>query len=226
MEVTPALVLSMWSAGLAGATAAVAKWRIVGPGYTWLAGGVTLLLGVPAASTADRIWGWIGVVAALLVVLAARRWALAVGFGAIAAGSFMAIAMLEGSPIGALSGALFLGAVTATMMLGHWYLVDPRLPRWALRRLAWAGAGGAVVDFVVLVVLGVFPWATGDGSVGIGFVVLAATTALLMLAVVGALRERGYSGVMAATGLSYLALLTAIGATVVGRLLLDGPVFG
>lgn len=144
--------------------------------------------------------------------------------GCIAATAFLVVAVLEGPLVPAVSGSAFLGAVTAEMMLGHWYLVDPRLPRWALRRLAWVGVGAAVVDFAVLAVAGSFPWASGDAVVGVGFVVLAVTSAVLMLAVIGALKEEGYSGVMAATGLSYLALLTAIGAAVVGRLLLDGPV--
>lgn len=226
MEVTPALVLSMWAAGLAGGAGAVASWRIVGPGYTWLAGGVTLLLGIPAAMTSSQPLAWTGVIATALVVVAGRRWALVVLLAAAASASFVGVAMMEGSPIGAVSGALFLGGVTAAMMLGHWYLVDPRLPRWALRRLAWVGAGGAALDFAVLVGLGVFPWAPGDGAVGVGFIILVITSLVLMLAVVGALRERGYSGVMAATGLSYLALLTAIGAAVIGRLLVDGPVVG
>lgn len=110
------------------------------------------------------------------------------------------------------------------MMLGHWYLVDPRLPRWALRRLAVAAGVGAIVDFGVLVGLGVFPWSAGDAAVGIGFIVLAITTVVLLVGVLGALREEGYAGVMSATGLSYLALLTTIGAAVVGRLLVDGSV--
>ena len=134
------------------------------------------------------------------------------------------LAGADGNVASVISGALFLGGVTVEMMLGHWYLVDPTLPRWALRRLALAGAGGAVVDFVVLLFLGVFPWSAGDTAVGLGFVLLAVTTVILMAAVGGALREEGYAGVMAATGLSYLALLTAIGAAVVGRMLVEGPV--
>jgi len=226
MDVTPALVLSMWAAGLAAGAAVVARWRIVGPGYTWLAGGVTLLLGVPAALAADSALAWVGVGGAILIVLGARRWALAVLGGAVAALAFSVVAVLEGSPVAAISGAIFLGSVTAEMMLGHWYLVDPRLPRWALRRLAWVGVAAALLDLVVLSASGVFPWVAGDATVGIGFIVLSITTGVLMLAVIGALREEGYSGVMAATGLSYLALLTAIGAAVVGRLLLEGPIFG
>jgi hypothetical protein len=45
-----------------------------------------------------------------------------------------------------------------------------------------------------------------------------------MAMVWSSLGEAGYSGVMAATGLSYLAVLTAAGAAVIGRLLVDGPV--
>lgn len=224
MEVTPALVLSMWASGLAAGAAAVVRWRIVGPGYTWLAGGVALLLGIPAALAASSPIAWVGVAGAVLIVLGARRWALAVIGGGVAALAFLIVSALEGYPVAAVTGAAFLGSVTAEMMLGHWYLVDPRLPRWALRRLAWTGVGAALIDLVVLSLSGVFPWASVDAVLGIGFIVLALTSALLMLAVIGALREEGYSGVMAATGLSYLALLTAIGAAVVGRLLLDGPV--
>jgi hypothetical protein len=54
------------------------------------------------------------------------------------------------------------------------------------------------------------------------FAALTATTGLLVVAVSFSLRERGYAGVMAATGLSYLAVLTAFGVTVVGRMLAYG----
>lgn len=226
MDVTPALVLSMWAAGLAAGAAVVARWRIVGPGYTWLTGGVTLLLGVPAALASGSPLAWVGVGGGVVLFIGARRWALAVIGGVVAAAAFLVVSMLEGYALTTITGAAFLGGVTAEMMLGHWYLVDPRLPRWALRRLAWTGVGVALIDLAVLSVAGAVPWASVDLPVGIGFLALAFTSALLMLAVIGALKEEGYSGVMAATGLSYLALLTAIGAAVLGRLLLEGPVLG
>jgi hypothetical protein len=216
----------MWASGLAAGAAVVARWRIVGPGFTWLSGGVTLLLGIPAAASADGALGWVGVSGAVLIVLGGRRWGLAVVGGSIAAGAFLVVSMLEGYPAAAVSGAVFLGSVTSEMMLGHWFLVDPRLPRWSLRRLAWFGVWSVLADLVILAASGIFPWADTDAVIGIGFLVLAVSSAVLMLAVIGALREEGYSGVMAATGLSYLALLTAIGAAVLGRLLLDGPVLG
>jgi hypothetical protein len=222
VELSPAVVMSIWAAGVATVSGVVIWWRIVGPGFTWLAGGVTLLLGIPAALGTGSAFAWVGCAMAVIAIGSARHPRYAASIGAVAAIGFLVAA--DGNVVSIISGALFLGGVTAEMMLGHWYLVDPSLPRWALRRLALAGAGGAVVDFVVLASLGLFPWPAGDTAVGLGFMLLAVTTVVLMIAVGGALREEGYAGVMSATGLSYLALLTAIGTAVVGRMLLEGPV--
>jgi hypothetical protein len=54
------------------------------------------------------------------------------------------------------------------------------------------------------------------------YLALAVLSALLVAAVWFSLREPTYSGVMAATGLSYLGVLTAFGVVVVGRLLIAG----
>ncbi len=224
MILSPFAVMSMWAAGVAAGAAAVVWWRIVGPGFVWLSGGVTLLLGVPAALAGDSALAWIGCGLGVIVVGVARRSSAAAIAAIGASACFGAAAALDTNVIAVASGTIFLGAVTAEMMLGHWYLVDPRLPRWALRRLAYVAGFAALFDFGVLAALGAFPWSAGDTAVGLGFVLLAITTVVLMAGVVGALREEGYAGVMSATGLSYLALLTTIGAVVVGRLLVDGPV--
>jgi hypothetical protein len=221
---SPSAVLSMWAAGVAAGVAVVVWWRIVGSGFVWLACGVILLLGVPAALAGDSVLAWIGCAFVVVMIGRARR-SSATAIAAIVAAAFFGIAAAsETDVIAVASGTVLLGTVTTEMMLGHWYLVDPRLPRWALRRLAFAAGFGALFDFGVLAILGAFPWSAGDTAVGMGFVLLAITTVVLMAAVVGALREEGYAGVMSATGLSYLALLTTIGAVVVGRLLVDGPV--
>lgn len=226
MELSPHIVLATWSAGLAAAAGVVAWSRIVGPGYIWLAAGTVLLFGVPAAASGTGSVAWAGVAMAAVGLVAARRVPVAVAALAIAAVLFTVAATQDSNLAASLSGALLLGGVTAEMMLGHWYLVDPRLPRQALRRLALAGGVGVLIDAVVLVLLGAFPWQSGDGVVAAGFVTLAVTTLVLMVAVWMSLGEQGYSGVMAATGLSYLALLTATGAAVTGRLLVDGSVLG
>ena len=111
--------------------------------------------------------------------------------------------------------------VTGEMLLGHWYLVDPTLPRWALRRLDILGLVGLVADIAALSVLGpTSPFSVSGAAAALA--VLAGMSALLMVMVWFALDYPAYSGVMAATGLSYLADLTGLGAVYVGRLLASG----
>ena len=123
-----------------------------------------------------------------------------------------------------LVGAVFLGAVSDAMLLGHWYLVQPGLARGPLIELVrWTGWSW---PFEVAVLL----WPTGmvsvlngtidDGYNGLlGWFWVASTVATLALVVAtrAALRERQYSAVMAATGLLYLTILTAFGTDLVAR---------
>ena len=133
-----------------------------------------------------------------------------------------AVAAVEGgSLLFSLAGAAALGGVTSEMLLGHWYLVDPRLPRWALRRLDVAGAIGLIADVGLLIADGALDFPSGDVVVGWAFVTMAIATVALLVAVWFSLKEPSYTGVMAATGLSYLAVLTVTGAVVLGRVLLD-----
>jgi hypothetical protein len=222
VDLSPASVLSMWAGGIAAGSALVARWGIVGRGFTWLAGGVILLFGAPAAALSGSPVAWVACACAVVFTFSSARRSTGIATGVAAALAFLWVT--DGNPAAVVSGAVFLGGVTVEMMLGHWYLVDPQLPRWALRRLAIIGGFGVVLDVIVLAALGVFPWPTADLAVGLGFVVLAVTSGVLMLGVFVALGEDGYAGVMSATGLSYLALLTAIGAVVIGRLLVEGPV--
>jgi hypothetical protein len=222
VEVTPGGVLSMWAAGLAAGMAVVTVLRIARRGYVWLAGGVTLLFGLVGGAAGAGPWAFVGsacvAVAASIPSRAGAAAALAsvgafaLGMGSVAAGAGVAATI---------SGAALLGAVTTEMMLGHWYLVDPQLPRPVLRSLAIGGSAAAALDLAVLAMLGAVPWQAGDAVAGFGFLVLLVTTIVLMGLVWSALGERGYAGVMAATGLSYLAVLTATGGAVVGRLLVS-----
>jgi hypothetical protein len=126
-----------------------------------------------------------------------------------------------------LVGAVFLGAVSDAMLLGHWYLVQPGLARGPLLELVrWLGW---LWPFEVIVML----WPTGMGSVLTGsiddgyggilgwmWIACAVTTIGLVVVTRAALRERQYSAVMAATGLLYLAILTAFGQDLVARAVL------
>ena len=107
-------------------------------------------------------------------------------------------------------GALFLGAVTDTMLLGHWYLVQPGMSRAPLTELiAWGGVLCLADAAVWLLPTGLL--SAGTDSLLVWFwLVCAVATAWLLLAARLALREPRYSAVMAATGLSYLAVMTSI----------------
>ncbi len=208
----------MWAAGVAAGAAAVAWWRIVGPGFIWLAGGVVLLFGLPAAILGAGPIAWLGLgLASLTLGLAQRPRQAAMSFAGAAA-AYVVAAAIVGHPLLAVTGALALGGITSEMLLGHWYLVDPRLPRWALQRLDIAAGAGLVADVAALLALGVLDWPEADVVLGWAFVALAAMSGLLVVAVWFALREPRYTGVMAATGLSYLAVITMFGAAVTGRI--------
>ena len=125
-------------------------------------------------------------------------------------------------------GAAFLGSVTDAMLLGHWYLVQPGMPRGPLLEMVrWIAV---IWPFELIVML----WPVGMGSVITGevddgyngilgwmWIACAVTTIVLVGVTRAALREREYSAVMAATGLLYLAILTAFGMDLVARAVLS-----
>lgn len=214
----PQFVLLAWASGLAFVAGFVSLARIVGLGFTWLSAGVSALVGLAGALGEGAIWARIGLAGLVLGVIVARRQVLA-GVALSGAGlAFLVEAGMIGGWFPAVTTALALGGVTGEMMLGHWYLIDPRLPRWSLRALAMIGILGLAADGVLLASSGALP--EGGGSVA--FWLLLVTSMVLMAAVVGALRYPAYSGVMAATGLSYLAVLTSLGAVFLGRALVSG----
>jgi hypothetical protein len=139
------------------------------------------------------------------------------------AGGSPALAVLR-----TLVGAAFLGAVTDAMLLGHWYLVQPGLGRAPLVELVkWVIATWPVEVVALLLPTGMTAVLSGSiddgygGLLGWFWVACAAATLALCLLTRAALRERGYPAVMAATGLLYLAILTAFGTDLVARAVLD-----
>jgi hypothetical protein len=127
-----------------------------------------------------------------------------------------------------LIGTLFLGCVTDAMLLGHWYLTQPGLPRAPLleqvRILTWLWPVETVAMLIPIGMVSVLNGSIDDGWAGtLGWFWVACTVTTIVLCRVtrAALRERAYSAVMAATGLLYLAILTAFGQDLVARLLLS-----
>lgn len=209
----------MWASGLAAAAGTVSWWRIVGPGFLWLSAGVVIALSSIAFALEPGVAMGAGLAAAVLGAAAGRRPGLAAAALWLSAVLLYVAVAADGGYLTTAAGAALLGGVTAEMLLGHWYLIDPRLPRWALFRLDVVAAIGLVAEAGFLVVEGVLD---GDDTVLVwAFVVMAVTTAVLLLAVWFSLQEPAYPAVMAATGLSYLAVLTALGTSVVGRVVLD-----
>lgn len=220
MEVTPALILGMWAAGMAGGAAAVSSWEVVGPGFNWLLSSIVVVAGGATALSGDTALGTAATAAALVAGITARNRKLAAGFFALAALGYLAAGIGDGGVVPTVTGTILLGGMTSEMALGHWYLVDPRLPRSALQRLALGAGIGVGLDVLVIAALGAF--GSGDTVMIGAFVALAVLSVLLVAGVWFSLKEPAYSGVMAATGLSYLGLLTAFGVVVVGRLLVAG----
>lgn len=230
-----------------------ARREVVGVGYGWLLRGVYGALGTVAlllevrsdhsgAGHVVAIAGGVGLVATTLlafgisyvrrarddraplvldVVAPALGLVGLLGLAAVTGGGYwLATARL-------LSGALFLGAVTDAMLLGHWYLVQPGLARAPLQELVTLCLYVWPIEIVALLLppgmIGVLNGSVDDGYGGLlgwMWVVSALTTIVLIWVTRLALREKYYSAVMAATGLLYLAILTAFGTDVVARALL------
>ena len=113
-------------------------------------------------------------------------------------------------PISLISG------IFSLMMIGHWFLVDPTISKEGMKKIAIVTS----LQSLALIPLVQFDF-INSGIVPIYKLViicLYATTSILAFASYKSLNEKSYTGVMAATGVSYLSLIVSIGAT--GTLLL------
>jgi hypothetical protein len=127
--------------------------------------------------------------------------------------------------------ALATGGVFAAMILGHWYLVTPKLPEAPLvlvsRRLLWVVAA-QVALFVVWVGIGLGPGSTGPFAALVGpyalFVWLRLLVGLVFPLVVSwaALQTARTRSMESATGLLYIN----VGTIAAGTILAAGLYFG
>lgn len=254
MKLDAATVLLQWAGGGLLFTWVTTRRRVVGLGYGLLLRGIFGSVAVLAVVVGREFGGdgWGAAVrdaagaacaatagAALVVSVARRRLGTAaihpvvdlfsagvalaglVGAASVAGGEYsLALVRL-------LAGAAFLGAVSDAMLLGHWYLVQPGLPRDALVEInRWIGLAWPIEVAALTWSPGmpqVFTGTIDDGWGGLlGWVwaVSAVTTIGLVAVVRLALRERYYSAVMSATGLLYLAILTGFATDLVARAVL------
>lgn len=133
-----------------------------------------------------------------------------------------------------LVGALFIGVLTDTMLLGHWYLIQPGLARAPLKELLKWGGGLCLFELLVWLLpfgrmstgmISVLNQSVDDGHEGLlGWFWITATVTTIILIFISdrALREKGYQAVMATTGLAYLSLLTGFVEDIMARLALGG----
>lgn len=184
------------------------------------------------------------VTAALYLIAAARRRrrpriALGVATGISGVLALAVLAHVLGAPVWSylglfasmLVGSVVVGGALMAMSWGHWYLTNSGLPREPLEQMSLAVLGALAVQAVLVVLALLIPArAVPFGASGIG-VTLGGNPALWLRVLVGfgfsapllwlAYRAAAIRGMMAATGLLYIAT----GAVFAGELLGRGLLF-
>ena len=235
MRLDAATFLLQWSVGGLAFLWFTLRSKEISLGYSKLLRatyGVLAALGVAAGFYFDRVLireiagvAVAGIAFATFAKRESRTDLIAVAVGAIGlVGSVVANSGGVVDLLRVLVGAAFLGAVTDLMLLGHWYLVQPGMTRKLLNELTNAVLFIWPLEVVVMILptgmISVLNGSIDDGWNGIlGYFWLgcAVLTGVLAVFTRAALKERSYSAVMAATGLSYLAILTAFGTDLVAR---------
>ena len=235
MRLDAATFLLQWSTGGLAFLWFTVRSKEISLGYSKLLRatyGVLAALGVVAGFYFDRVLirevagvAVAGIAFATFAKRESRTDLIAVAVGAVGLiGSVVASGGGVVDLLRVLVGAAFLGAVTDLMLLGHWYLVQPGMTRKLLNELTNAVLFIWPLEVVVMILptgmISVLNGSIDDGWNGIlGYFWLgcAVLTGVLAVFTRAALKERSYSAVMAATGLSYLAILTAFGTDLVAR---------
>ena len=239
-----ATVMLQWSAGGLGFLWFTTRRGVAGPGYGMLLratfasfAAISVVLGARYGVVPLREASGVAVTIAALATLRSRRPILDLVAPALALPGLVAAAAAAADGAGGtavsvarvLVGTAFLGAVSDAMLLGHWYLVQPGMPRRLLNEMTSAVIVAWPFEVAVLLLpTGMLSVLNGtiddgwDGVLGWFWLASAVLTGVLAFVTRAALRERSYSAVMAATGLMYLAILTAFCTDIVGRALLAG----
>ncbi len=136
-----------------------------------------------------------------------------------------------GALLALVAGTLAMGAVSVSMVWGHWYLTEGALPTWPLRDLAWILIGSLVLQALVVLINLVIPVRlvpTPKNPVDAG---LFANPALYLRLGVGlvfpiilavlSLRTTKIRAMQSATGLLYICM----GAVFAGEVLSKGLMF-
>ena len=127
-----------------------------------------------------------------------------------------------------LAGALFMGAVTDGLLLGHWYLTDRRLSREHIQRLSLLLLAAVALEIVAVVsggfgelsapAAGFSPILSVSGIASWLALGMAVATALVAVLIRASLRGTRARAVQAATGFFYLAVITAFTAEMTAKI--------
>jgi hypothetical protein len=221
-----AIGLTEWRGGTTRGYRLFMAWSILVAAVIWAVSEMGLAP-VPAAdATADLrralVWAFLGLAIGYLLAVwrAWPRGALvsAVAGGVAGAAALVALAVASGAEaglfaVGLVTAAVALGSVTAGMLLGHWYLVTPKLSPDPLRRLIRALIGALVVQGLLVAwsvaVIGVdeaVAWLTGlRFFVGVVFPLAIAVLAL---------RATDAPSMQSTTGLLYIGLAAVMAGTI------------
>ncbi len=119
---------------------------------------------------------------------------------------------------------LLVSAVFSSMMIGHWFLVDPTINREGMKNIAkFSMYLSFILSLSVLTNIyessTVFFNIVGNELLNNVIIFLFISAGILSFASFKSLQEKSYTGVMASTGLSYLSLIVSLGAS--GTLILS-----
>jgi hypothetical protein len=151
------------------------------------------------------------------------RSGLAIGSGLLGIAALVVLASAGGTdnaPLFAwqlVLAALALGAVNAGMLLGHWYLVTPKLSPAPLRRMMWLLVGCLVLQAVAFVIaVSAGPQAL-EGGLGLLTWLRLGVGILLPLVAVGlAIAASSAASLQASTGLLYIGLALIMAGSIAG----------
>ena len=152
-----------------------------------------------------------------------RAW-LAIGTGGVGLVALVTLALAGGTrapgffAVQLLIVAAALGAVNAAMLLGHWYLVTPRLSPAPLRRMMWILAAALAIQgaafAIALVAVGTEPI---SGQIAwLSWLRLAAGILLPIVATVLAYLATRAASLQASTGLLYIGLAFVMAGSIAG----------
>jgi hypothetical protein len=205
-------------------------WLLVALAALLVASDFALPLGVQASTTVELRRplalafgaGCVAYLAASVMKLP-RTW-LAIGTGVIGLIALVVLAAAGGSrsaPLFAgqlVLAALALGAVNAAMLLGHWYLVTPKLSPAPLRRMMWLLIGCLILQGLAFAaaLIGIGGDAFSGGIGWLTWLRLAVGILLPILITVLAILASRAASLQASTGLLYIGLALIMAGSIAG----------